>query len=231
METYSNLLNAPCKVINLKKNSARWNITQERLNTVGFTNIERFDAISPDTIKENWDKVGNPKIAVEKDECFANVLGKQGCFLSHILIWKDIIETKRPFTVIFEDDILFHELWDTIAPLYFEKTPKDYDIMYLGSQFQKASCYHIDKVPVYCLHAYVITFEGATKLYNMIMSSSIGVYTIDCMLLDFMYADLYKWYVWNGYAFYPSNLKMSHKWAIRNNGLVYQDEVFGTDIM
>ena len=92
------------------------------------------------------------------------------------------------------------------------------------------SNYHVDKVPVYCLHAYVITYKGAKHLYDLVMMSDIGVYTIDCMLLDKMIEDAFKWYVWNGYKFYPNKLKMSHQWSIRNHGLVYQDEVFGTDI-
>jgi hypothetical protein len=45
-----------------------------------------------------------------------------------------------------------------------------------------------------------------------------------------MHAKRFKWYIWNG-SFYPPEKKMAEGWNIRNNGLVYQDENFGTDIM
>jgi hypothetical protein len=48
----------------------------------------------------------------------------------------------------------------------------------------------------------------------------------------FMNKDAFNWYVWNGSSFYPSKLKMqNHRWNVRNNGLVFQDETFGTDIL
>jgi GR25 family glycosyltransferase involved in LPS biosynthesis len=231
MERYNVFLNSPCKVINLTKNTARWTISKERIEDAGFTNIERFNAIDKDHLAENWKILNRPIIAMKKDPCFSKFLGKQGCFLSHILIWKNIIEQKIPFTTIFEDDVLFHDEWHRIAPFYFEKTPTDYDILYLGSQFEAISNYHIDRVPVYCTHAYCITYEGAQKLYTLLMNSVIGVYTIDCMLLDLMKEDAFNWYVWNGYKFYPNKEKMSQLWAIRNSGLVYQDEVFGSDVV
>lgn len=228
---YATFLKAPCKVINLKKNTARWNISKERIQDAGFRNIERFDAIDKNNLEANWKLLNNPVIASQKDPCFYKFPGKQGCFLSHILIWKDIIEKEIPVTTIFEDDVLFHDRWKEIAPVYFKNTPQNYDILYLGSQFEMVSNFHVDRVPVYCLHAYVITYEGAKKLYNMILKNDIGVYTIDCMLLDFMKNNSFKWSVWNGYKFFPSKEKMSPQWAIRNHGLVYQDEVFGSDII
>jgi len=228
---YNDFLKCPCKVINLLKNTARWKISKERITDAGFTNIERFNAIDKDHLEENWKLLNEPVIAAQKDPCFYKFLGKQGCFLSHILIWKDIIEKQIPITTIFEDDILFHHKWETLAPAYFKNTPNNYDILYLGSQFEAISNFHIDKIPVYCLHAYVITLEGAKKLYDLVLKNDLGVYTIDCMLLDFMKENAFNWAVWNGYKFYPPNNRMSDQWAIRNHGLVYQDEVFGSDII
>ena len=231
MNTYQDFLNAPCKVINLKKNTERWETTQKRLNDIGFSNFERFEAYGQDRLKEGWDKLNNPKIAEHtKDLYFYRVAGKQGCFLSHVLIWKEMIDNNTPYMTIFEDDVLFHHLWDTLAPTYFEKTPSDYDLLYLGSQIQGESKFHIDQVPVYCTHAYIITLEGAKKLYDLIINEPYGMYTIDGMLIDLMHAKRFNWYIWNG-SFYPPEKKMAEGWNVRNNGLVYQDENFGTDIM
>jgi len=228
---YSAFLNSPCKLINLTKNTARFTISKERIQEAGFTNIERFNAIDIHHLDENWKLLNNPVIAAEKDPCFCSFLGKQGCFLSHILIWKDIIEKKIPYTTIFEDDVLFNEQWNTVAPMYYKNTPNTYDILYLGAQFEAISNYHVDKVPVYCTHAYVITYEGAKKIYELVLNSEIGVYTIDCMLLDFMKKDAFNWVVWNGYKFLTTKYNMNKEWAMRNHGLVYQDEIFGSDII
>lgn len=228
---YNAFLNAPCKVINLEKNTSRWKICKERIQEAGFTNIERFNAIDKDHLEENWKLLNCPVIASEKDPCFSKILGKQGCFLSHMLIWKNIIEKKIPYTTIFEDDILFTEQWDIAAPIYFKNTPNTYDILYIGSQFEAISECHIDKIPVYCLHAYVITYEGAKKLYDLILKSETGVYTIDCMLIDFMTENAFNWIVWNGYRFLNTNHRMSTDWMMKNHGLVYQDESFGSDII
>lgn len=232
MNSFKDLLNQQCSIINLEKKTERWLTVVNRIKDAGFTSIHRFDAIGSNRLQQGWAILNNPSFAHNKDVFFQHVLGKQGCFLSHMLLWKEIIEKQIPFMTIFEDDILFHELWNTIAPMYFDMTPKDFDILYLGSQFEKASKYHIDRVPVYCLHAYVISLKGATKLYNMILNNPEGVYTIDGILLEFMYKDAFNWYVWNGSTFYPSNIKMqNHRWVVRNNGLVFQDETFGTDIL
>jgi len=229
--TYNDLLNSPCKVINLAKNPERWKTSETRIRQAGFTKVERFNAIYKDKLEENWKLLNTPVIASEKDKCFVEFTGKQGCFLSHMFIWKDIIEKKIPYTTIFEDDILFHQQWTSLAPEYFKNTPNNYDILYLGAQFEMASDFHIDNVPVYCLHAYVMTYEGAKKLYNMVLNNSEGVYTIDCMLLDFMKKAQFNWCVWNGYKFYPPTIQMNKYWAVRNHGLVYQDDSFDTDIM
>ena len=229
--TFNDLLNAPCNVINLAKNTERWKISEERIKQAGFTNFERFNAIDTDHLEENWKLLNNPKVAHNKDVYFEKYLGKQGCFLSHMFIWKDIIEKEIPYTTIFEDDVLFHHDWNNLAPAYFKNTPNNYDILYLGAQFEAVSEFHIDKVPVYCTHAYVITFEGAKKLYNLILNNTDGVYTIDGMLLELMKKGAFNWYVWNGQTFYPSPDELNNRCSSRNNGLVYQDDAFVSDII
>jgi alpha-glucosidase len=75
------------------------------------------------------------------------------------------------------------------------------------------------------------TYEGAKKLYDLVLKSEIGVYTIDCMLIDFMLENAFKWIVWNGHKFLKTNHQMTKGWKAKSHGLVYQDESFGSDII
>jgi GR25 family glycosyltransferase involved in LPS biosynthesis len=210
---FKNLLNAPCKLINLTKNTECLNIAIERIQQAGFTNIEYL--LNKLIGKEHWKFLNNPKIAsVELD----GNLEKQECFLSHMLLWKDIIHKEIPITTIFEDDIFFHEKWKDVAPAFFNSTPTNYDILYIGSQFKAEAKCDIDKIPVSCTYAYIITYEGAKKLYNLILNSPTGVYTLDSMLLDLMNCNAFNWYVWNGDKF--NSLSQSET---RNNGLVHKN--------
>lgn len=242
-ETFTDLLQAPCRVINLDRNPERWEKGLERIQAAGFQNIQRVSAVDakdPSQLTEVWKMLGNPSFATWDTE-FVKYPGKQGCFLSHIKLWKEMIDHKIPYMVVLEDDVLFHPLWDKIATKYFENTPKDYDIFYLGAQFEFQSNFHIDCGPVFCTHAMVLTYTGVKKLWDMIFTLPKGVYTIDCMIIDMMKYKLmhsdnmrshpFTWYVWNGRNFYPTELQeMPKGWTKRNCGLVFQDESFGSEV-
>lgn len=242
-ETFSDLLQAPCRVINLDRNPERWEKGLTRIQEAGFQNIQRMaavDAKDPTQLQEVWNMLGNPSFA-KWDTEFVKYPGKQGCFLSHLKIWKEMIDQKIPYMVVLEDDVLFHPLWKKIASEYFQNTPKDYDIFYMGAQFEFQSNFHIDSGPVFCTHAMVLTYTGVKKLWDMIFTLPMGVYTIDCMIIDMMKHKLmhpesmrsypFTWYVWNGRSFYPTELQeMPKGWTKRNCGLVFQDESFGSEV-
>lgn len=238
------LFELTCRVINLDRNPERWEICEKRLQAAGFKNYKRVsgvDARNPEELKKEWELWGNPTFA-KWDQEFVSYPGKQGCFLSHVKLWKEIVDNKIEKMVILEDDVLFHSDWSNLAPEYLKNTPSDFDVLYLGAQFEFPSTHHIDRGPVFCTHAMVITLAGAEKLLNLVFKHPNGVYTIDCMLIDCMkqyYKNLrlnrnttlpFKWYVWNG-LFYPTEMKdMPKGWTKRNCGLVYQDERFGSEV-
>lgn len=242
-ETFEDLLRAPCRVINLDRNPERWEMGEKRIREAGFQNVQRVSAIDakdPSQLEAAWKLLENPSFAAWDKE-FVSYVGKQGCFLSHFMIWKEILEKKIPYMVVLEDDVLFHPMWKELAPLYFENTPKDFDVLYLGAQFEFLSKYHVDCGPVFCTHAMVLTYNGVKKLWDMLLQHSIGVYTIDCMIIDMMKYKLmnpsqmskypFTWYVWNGRSFYPTDLQnMPKGWTKRNCGLVFQDESFGSEV-
>lgn len=240
INTYADLLNAPCFVVNMDKCQERLKLSIDRIKAAGFTNVKRFRATDAtvDSLPDAWAAHGSPKFDPSDTE-FVDYPGKQGCMLSHLFLWKHIIDNNVASAVVFEDDVCFHRDWERLAPKYFEYTPQDYDVLYMGSQMDIVTKGHITRVPVFCTHAYVITLEGATKLYNLLVHEPRGVRTIDCMLIDHMKAMmfdttkldapmLFVWYVWNATMLPDPKAFQSADWAKRNSGLVFQDVDLGT---
>jgi len=233
--TWTHVLNLPSFVVNMTECSERLALTQDRLSKAGFTQLHRWDAVDardPVQLGNGWNMVGNPAFA-KTDAEFIEYKGKQGCFLSHILLWQHIIDNGIEIANVFEDDVCFHNQWHELAHKYWEATPRDWDVLYMGSQIDYMMPSHILRTPVFCTHAYVITLEGARKCLSATLGDPDGVRTIDCMLIDAMKADLmgvkpcpFNWYAWNGTLF--ADPAAFTKWEKRNSGLVFQDIELGT---
>lgn len=238
------LYSAPAFVINLDRRTDRWEHSKKAIEDAGFRDVRRFqgiDAENPLELKEAWDGcVGaDAHINTYYDTEFQTYKGKQGILLSQVLLWKHIIDCEIARACIFEDDVVFHSKWKELAPAYYAKTPKDWDVLFMGSQMEFESRSHIDRGPVFCLHAYCVTLNGARKLYDLVMNSRTreagGIYTIDTMLKVHMEtrAPQFDWYVWNG-SFFPDeardNASGGSGWTKRNQGLVFQDVRFGSDV-
>lgn len=227
---------APCFVVNMDQCMERLDVVIPRIRDAGFTNVMRFKAVdaTTDDLVKAWAAHGSPKFNPTDTE-FVEFKGKQGCMLSHLHLWKKIIDEKIPLAVIFEDDVLFHKQWNEIAPIYYDSTPKNWDILYMGSQIDYYIDGYILMTPVFCTHAYVLTYEGAKKLYDLLVQDPNGVWTIDCMLIehmkDFMFRDKeakFTWYAWNGTKFIDKAAFADPQWTKRNTGLVFQDSTLGT---
>jgi GR25 family glycosyltransferase involved in LPS biosynthesis len=230
----------PCFIVSIDRCINRYDFAYKNVSDAGFKNITRFVGVDAavDNLEHAWAVHGNPKLNEKDTEFVYEWKGKQGCMLSHLNIWKQIIDNKTPRVTVFEDDVRFHSEWKLFAPQYMQHTPNDYHILYLGSQIELPTPHLIAIVPVYCTHAYVITYEGAKHLYNLIMTSPGGVYTIDIMFYDLMWKAMYNrsynpfiWYVWNGTQIpdqkYHTRDPSKQK---RNQGLVFQDDIFESEV-
>lgn len=231
MDSWSTFQQAtPCYVINMDRCPHRLDSSIKNIVAAGFSDITRFAAIDAinDDLNKAWAVHGYPRLS--DDESFNTHIGEQGCALSHLSLWKSIIQNQLPLCVVFEDDVCFHTNWNTLAKQYWDETPKDFDILYLGSQILSESNDCIVQTPLYCTHAYVITLEGAQKLYNHAIHHPRGLYTIDCILYDAMKSDdkLFVWYAWNASMHPDPRRGVNAHWVIRNSGLVFQDETAGT---
>jgi GR25 family glycosyltransferase involved in LPS biosynthesis len=130
------VLRAPAFVINLDARPDRLASSKEELHHAGFRDVRRFaaiDAAAPGVLDEAWGRLGAPRFD-SRDEWFRVNAGAQGCLLSHIGVWAEIIDQNLPFACVFEDDIFFHRHWTHLAPTYFDFTPTDYDVLFMGSR-------------------------------------------------------------------------------------------------
>lgn len=236
--TWSDVLGMKCYLINMDKCTDRLSYSKERISQAGFTNVHRFRGVDAelDDLPEAWSKHGSPKFDPTDTE-FVQYKGKQGCALSHYGIWKDMMDNNVPFAIVFEDDVEFHCSWAELGKAYWESTPRDFDILYMGSQIEAETDANITVLPVFCTHAYMITLKGARILYNLCVNRPGGTSTIDCIIINHMNEAFmsngrimpFKWYVWNASMFPDSaKTKEGSKWAKRNAGLVYQDSTLGT---
>lgn len=234
--SWEDVLQGPAYVINLKRRPDRWQQAEEEMKQAGFTNIIRWDAIDykdTEQCEMAHASLGKPPRHPTFNNDFNDYPGTWGVFLSQTTLWKKIVDEQIPYACIFEDDILFHSKWNELAPVFFRNTEADYDMLFLGSQMEYKSNYQIDRGPVFCLHAYVVTCEGAKRILDHVLSKRAGgIYTIDTMLKVAMEwpKPPFKWLVWNAIHFPCPKANMSSAWKKRNNGLVFQDEKMGTDI-
>ena len=111
--------------------------------------------------------------------------GEKGCFLSHYLLWKKILENDYENVIIFEDDaeIVNNEEFKNIRQFFIP----DYDYIYLGFCYEKYkdkikdvkdfSIYKANKA--LCTHAYIISKNGVKKLIEYLNSQDEWVNPID----------------------------------------------------
>lgn len=238
--SWKEVLDGDVYIINMDRSTERWNTTRQRVIDAGFNGdrihrLSAVDASQPDALATAWETLfplNPPSFHKEKDPEFTTYVGKQGCFLSHVKLWKQMIDQRIPWVTLFEDDVLFHPEWNTLAPEYYASTPNDWELVYIGSQMDFNSIYHIDQGPVYCTHAMLLTLSAAETLYRHVCSAQTQLYTIDNLFHDLQesYTFPVTYYVWNGQCVPCQLARMKKGWDRRNHGLVFQDESMGSYI-
>jgi GR25 family glycosyltransferase involved in LPS biosynthesis len=62
--------------------------------------------------------------------------GEKGCFISHLRIYKDIVDKNIPFAVVMEDDCAFCENFKDKINNIINEIPNDCQILYFGGRFE-----------------------------------------------------------------------------------------------
>lgn len=93
--------------INLDRATARWAEMAPRLEGLGLQ-VMRFAAIDgradPERIRDALDAAAF-RANMGRDALPAEV----GCYLSHLAVWKQFLETGKPVALVLEDDVVFHD--------------------------------------------------------------------------------------------------------------------------
>lgn len=97
--------------------------------------------------------------------------GAIGCYLSHMLCYKQIRDSNKPYGIIFEDDAKFKE-YDIINQLnkYLHYIPGDWDMLlfhcvcYVCGKHK----YYYDVQRFILAHAYIVKQSGAVKLLELL---------------------------------------------------------------
>jgi glycosyl transferase, family 25 len=161
--------NVPVYVVSLKSATERRALIQEHLQNLGIA-YELIDAVKGDSLDTAYRKVVNPTGNMSP--------GALGCYISHISIYKRIIENHIPVALILEDDTVLH--YSVKALVDDGCQSLDFDYCFLGSEDigDEGYVFYDSKKPVnlssqheayflssgpYCLNAYLITLEGAKK--------------------------------------------------------------------
>lgn len=202
------VLAAPAYLINLNRRPDRLKASAAAICGAGYHHIIRFEAIDGHDAKARavaWDALGNPPFSTAPRHQDLRLVGHQGCFLSHVLLWEWIARREEPFATVFEDDILFHPAWRRLAPEYLRRTPPDWDMLHLGHHAYRDMGRHwAARVPVQSTAAYVVTRRGAAAMARALRSQpTVGV--IDQMIAELQARELddglpagFRWYAWNG---------------------------------
>lgn len=159
--------------ISIKSDQHRREDLLKHFELIDFkSRIQFFDAITKDVIckrkyKDYIDILTNERI------------GRLGCWLSHIAVWKKYINYKHPVLVI-EDDVRFkHDINKKLKKIlkYLENTNINWDFCFIGrDEHFDESCSNIDlgvcdlemiKKNFYQMHCYLVNCKNIPKLLKL----------------------------------------------------------------
>ena len=112
-----------------------------------------------------------------------NYIGEVGCYLSHMLLIKSLINSTSKYTVIFEDDlkILDKNLDDTVNKIIYN-LGNNFDMVYLGNLNNNYNMRVIDNIYtvnkwsfLWGTHAYIINNKNAAKIYNSLLNINVAI--------------------------------------------------------
>ena len=238
--SWNDICSSKAVVMGLKRYAFRREYTAAKLAQVGFTNVECIDSFDGfnddvDTAIKNLDLQFIPNLRK----------GHKGCSYTQMAAWKQMIDDGVPYRVFFEDDAIPHlELGKGLGDKFWNATPKDFDILYMGNMMGNK---HPDldnpenivvKVPTYCLHAYILSRKGALKMFEL--SKGLVMNMLDMQLVQWQIEDKINWYCWNGiwtqksYPTFDSGLPWQFFQDIitpeKDTGLFWQNMRVGTTL-
>ena len=208
-------------IINLDRKPERYTYVSDQLDKFGFKDYQRWPAV--DGFNSDLETLMSYGLA----SILCDRRGLAGCAASHIDVWRHIVKEKIEWTLILEDDAYFHPRFPELFRGYTEKIPKDTKIAYLGycGVDEDLGKEAVVKYAPMCMHAYLISYEGAQHILNNIGNIE---NPIDIELLRYFKKDQSNGcYIFNGNAFVngirPHDYKENNSGRCQFEGIVYQN--------
>jgi glycosyl transferase family 25 len=168
-------------LINLDESKERLKISDRELKKIGgiFADYTRISGINGNKLPDDYVKsITTPYsyyyLKNGRDTHYQmDTLGAIGCYLSHMKVWKDMIDNNYQNVIIFEDNFLLDNINKLINGL--ENLPSDTKIAYLShfdlSLKKKINrinkfWYTTDNLYMITTKCYFLNIELAKKLYN-----------------------------------------------------------------
>ncbi len=196
------------------------------MEAAGFTNIQRFEAIDGHFTDES---------VFENLKILKGGPGQRRCSASHLLLWKQFLENSdKEFLFVAEDDMIPHSDFNRLFPLYWNETPKSFDIILVGSKIPHIT----DQDPMifkslgWCTHAYIISKQGAKTLLGLFENgpkNEDSDYVIDIFLAKLMGDDKISYFSYNGKKFLDEKNR-DGIYQDRDSGICFQNRRLGTTI-
>lgn len=201
--SWADVCASPAVIMGLQRYSFRREYHAARLAAAGFSKVELVDAF--DGFQGDVD-AALKELGVQFNPSLRP--GHKGCCYTMIREWKRMLDDGVPYRVFFEDDALGHlDLPNGLGQKFWDATPKDFDILYLGNMMNRNHPDVADptklvvRVPSYCLHAYILTRRGAEKMLALaaeMNAQGAPLNMLDVQLFQWQVSGAIKWYCWNG---------------------------------
>lgn len=164
--------------VNLDQYSERWNefyeIVQPVCEKTG-TEVVRIPAV--DTRDNIWKckefGLDLHPTGLLSEFYFSHGNGAVGCYLSHYIIWKDMITNDVSFGLALEDDANFQDVADFIESESYAEIAEEFELIQLNSRdLSKHAALHPDDQETICIgfdgtESYMLTKTGAQKMLDV----------------------------------------------------------------
>jgi hypothetical protein len=198
--SWTDVCSAKSVIVGLDRYAFRREYSAARLGAAGFTTIEcvaSFDGFHAD-VDSALASFGVRFIEDLRP-------GHKGCSYTHLREWERMVREEAPFRVFFEDDVLGHlDLANGLGQKFWDATPKDFDILYMGNMMAANDPalgnpnVLVVQLPTYCMHAYMLSLNGAKKLLALARQSPAPLLMLDIQMVHWQIQKAITWYCWNG---------------------------------
>jgi len=128
----------PTYVINLDRRKDRWDSFSAQPTLKEFQKLQRFSAVDGSKIDVLNDKRISPHTRINimnkyrRSDYEINTPGAIGASLSHIGIWKNLVDSDAEYVVVFEDDTVVDDKTMLLIDRLIKDLPQGWDMWLLG---------------------------------------------------------------------------------------------------